>query len=315
MPFAILSSISIIVFSTLTVINFVGIVGSSNAIFEKDVESKNSIKIKSSGIYNFDYTGGEQTFIAPKSGKYKLEIWGASGNYVNSGTPGYGGYSEGIINLNKNSVLYVVVGSFWDKHGYNGGGEGYDKSPYIAWAGGATHIATKLVDDGLLKRYVNDKNNVLIVSGGGGGAERVNGGNGGGFKGNSADSISGIAGGTGGAQESGGVGALYMNVAAASDINGSFGAGGSGASLSDSGSNGGGGWYGGGGTTYYGAGGGGSGYIGNGHLTDKHMACYNCETSDDESTKTISVTCASETPTADCAKKGNGYARITYLGF
>jgi len=44
------------------------------------------------------------------------------------------------------------------------------------------------------------------------------------------------------------------------------------------------------------------------------MACFNCKTSNEESTKTISVTCASETPTEDCAKIGNGYARITYLG-
>ena len=57
-----------------------------------------------------------------------------------------------------------------------------------------------------------------------------------------------------------------------------------------------------------------SGCIGNPSLTDKHMTCYNCETSNEESTKTISNTCASETPTTDCSKIGNGYARITYIG-
>ena len=57
-----------------------------------------------------------------------------------------------------------------------------------------------------------------------------------------------------------------------------------------------------------------SGCIGNPSLTDKHMTCYNCETSNEESTKTISNTCVSETPTTDCSKIGNGYARITYIG-
>ena len=44
------------------------------------------------------------------------------------------------------------------------------------------------------------------------------------------------------------------------------------------------------------------------------MYCYNCEESTEKSTKTISTTCTSETPTENCSKQGNGYARITYLG-
>ena len=60
-------------------------------------------------------------------------------------------------------------------------------------------------------------------------------------------------------------------------------------------------------------GGGGSGYIGNTLLTNKVMYCYDCEESSEESTKTISTTCSEETPTSYCAKKGNGYARITLV--
>lgn len=79
------------------------------------------------------------------------------------------------------------------------------------------------------------------------------------------------------------------------------------------GGGGGGGLY--GGSTGFGhSGGGGSGYIGNSLLTNKAMYCYNCEESSEESTKTISTTCAEETPTSNCAKIGNGYARITYIG-
>ena len=43
------------------------------------------------------------------------------------------------------------------------------------------------------------------------------------------------------------------------------------------------------------------------------MYCYNCEESFEESTKTISTTCSEEMPTSYCAKKGNGYARITLV--
>lgn len=64
-----------------------------------------------------------------------------------------------------------------------------------------------------------------------------------------------------------------------------------------------------------GGGGGGSGYIGNSLLTDKHMAGYEVTTSDDESTKTISVENHSATPTADYAKEGNGYARISLVSY
>ncbi len=30
-------------------------------------------------VFDFDYTGSEQTFIAPVSGTYKVELWGAQG--------------------------------------------------------------------------------------------------------------------------------------------------------------------------------------------------------------------------------------------
>lgn len=61
------------------------------------------------------------------------------------------------------------------------------------------------------------------------------------------------------------------------------------------------------------SGGGGFRYIGNSLLKDKVMYCYNCEESNEESTKTISTTCNEETPTSYCSKMGNGYARITLV--
>ena len=77
-------------------------------------------------------------------------------------------------------------------------------------------------------------------------------------------------------------------------------------------SGGGGGFYGGASGVFRGSSGG-SGYIGNPNLTNKAMYCYNCEESSDESTKTISTKCTSATPTENCSKQDNGYARITLV--
>ena len=79
--------------------------------------------------YTFNYTGAEQTWTVPVTGKYKLEVWGASaGN--GQGTGGAtGGYSYGQINLTQGETLYVYVGGEGGGRsnpvgGFNGGGDG-----------------------------------------------------------------------------------------------------------------------------------------------------------------------------------------------
>ena len=257
--------------------------------------------------WTFDYTGGEQTFVAPLTGTYKLETWGAQGSSSYSGAGGYGGYSVGNINLDASTKLFINAGG---KGGYNGGNYISGGGPA---GGGATHISTVT---GLLSNLENYKSNIIIVSGGGGAGERQNGGSGGGYIGVTGYALSNsyLYFGTGGTQSSGGSGVLSGNyINNLYDINGSFGSGGIGYEKSDSGPNGGGGYYGGGATTLAGGAGGGSGYIGNASLTEKVMYCYNCEESTEESTKTISTTCTNATPTENCAKSGNGYARITLI--
>ena len=273
-------------------------------------------------VFNFDYTGSEQTFIAPVSGTYKLETWGAQGGktindgiYLDAG--GFGGYSSGFISLNEYGMLYAYIGGHGSDGklkvndslgGYNGGGSGHwDKRDNEAsgGGGGATHIATK---SGLLSSLENYKNDILVVSGGGGGGAVLKfiSGNGGGFKGT-----------VGYRSET-----LYSQ--SATQLDGyKFGQGGDGSdSYGTPGGGGGGGYYGGFGGYIENKndfsidaipGAGGSGYIGNPLLKDKVMYCYNCEESNEESTKTISTTCNEETPTSNCAKKGNGYARITLV--
>ena len=195
--------------------------------------------------------------------------------------------------------------------GYNGGGSGYSSynnaESFGSGGGGATHIATK---SGLLSSLENSKDSILIVAGGGGGVyvdlknypnySLLASGHAGGYIGNigtsrytSADAVFSADGGT--------------------QISGyAFGQGANcnGDNCREK-SGGGGGFYGGENDKY--CSGGGSGYVGNSLLNKKAMYCYNCEESSEESTKTISTTCASETPTENCTKQGNGYVRITLI--
>ena len=281
-------------------------------------------------VWNYDYNGTDgsdgssQKFEISCTGTYKLEIWGASGgscSYKNTFTQGgYGAYAIGYINLEYNKEIYVTVGgkgvdSSKDnskKGGYNGGGNAgasYPGSSYIngSGGGGATHIA---ISSGLLSSFNQNKNYVIMVAGGGGGsyAWSADTPSAGGIQGTNGKSASGKIS-VGATQTSGyafGQGQNGRDSAQAQNADGEGGCGG------------GAGWF--GGFSYQGteqlsnsSGSGGSSYIGNTNLTNKAMYCYNCETSDEESTKTISTKCTSATPTENCAKQGNGYARITLV--
>ena len=269
---------------------------------------------------DFDYTGNEQTAnLLP--GTYKLETWGAAGGYAydidrKTGDGGYGGYSTGNITFENKTTVYINVGGEGEsnkqtenaKGGYNGGSDSTKWANkdgtglYTGGGGGATHIAKKT---GLLKDLESDIDEILIVSGAGGGGDYYplwnncsTGGSGGGISGNNAVT-----------SESNG---RRENTAGMQSSGYAFGTAGT-TFTSDSTGGSGGGFYGGKSENIHATGAGGSGYIGNDLLTDKHMAGYNVETSDAEKTKTISVNVASESPAADTAKKGNGYARITNL--
>ena len=297
---------------------------------EYDTESY--LECNVDNTWDFDYTGGEQAFTAPVSGTYKLEVWGAQGgsgsfnNYSND-KAGYGGYSLGLISINSSSKIYINVGGVGgvvnsingSAGGYNGGGNGEAtcegfKYPGGGGGGGATHISGT---SGILPTLSNKIDNIMIVAGGGGGAGLYNGGynQGGGYAGSGGGFVGGAATTTnlrpiiGGTQTTGySFGLGETSTACHYAVDGNWGNGG-----------GGGGFYGGFASSYTtgaytnGGGAGGSGYIGNPLLTEKSMYCYNCTESNEISTKTISTTCTSATPTANCAKQGNGYARITLI--
>lgn len=288
------------------------------------------ITILIDGVYEYEAPSSSNstpyyTFTAPIAGDYKLETWGAQGGSDSSTYfGGYGGYSVGTISLSKGETLYVYVGGQGTSSGggYNGGGSNYSTG---YGGGGATHIAKKI---GLLSDLSANISSILIVSGAGGGSINYSesasasgkGGNAGGYIGGN-----GFYGtwsknpGKGGTQTAGGSYGLCQdgNICGQS---GTFGQGGNkynGCTTEHCQANyqtgGGGGFYGGGSARHTGAGGG-SSYIGNSRLFNKSMYCYECSESSDNSTKTTSTNCHNGTPTSNCSKEGNGYAKITYIG-
>ena len=118
-----------------------------------------------------------QTFTAPITANYKLEVWGGQGGGWGVHTNAPGGYSGGWKNVSKDQILYVVCGGkgvdnnhYTDGTSYNGGGinvsvPGNDGAGAGAGGGGATHIATMT---GLLKDLVDNKDAVICVAGGAG---------------------------------------------------------------------------------------------------------------------------------------------------
>ena len=268
--------------------------------------------------YNYEYIdNNEKKFTAPKSGYYKLETWGAQGGGTTTYQGGYGAYSNGIVRLKKDDKLYINVGEAgtidvvatdtfaYTNGGYNGGGNSISGGDTILCGGGsgggATHIATK---SGLLSTLEKNQDNILIVAAGGGGAN-VN------IYNNYSVSHAGSSG--GGISSTAKSGETTSCTIASQKTGSSFGQGGNYVSVIRGAAGGGGGYYGGGGGYINGPGCGGSSYIGNSLLINKDMYCYNCTTSTDYDTKTQTTTCSEATPTKNCSKKGNGYAKISYL--
>lgn len=111
----------------------------------------------------YNYTGNVQTFTAPYTGTYFLDVYGAQGS-SSYATGGYGGRSYGCINLAQGETIYIYVGGAGSGQngGYNGGaaGNNYIDWWYVAGGGGATDIRRGSIDLG----------SRVIVAGGGGGS-------------------------------------------------------------------------------------------------------------------------------------------------
>lgn len=79
-------------FSTSVTINFVQAQSSNN------------------NVWAYEYVGDYQTFVAPKTGSYKIELWGASGRALYLDDIGKGAYTSGKVNLDKGDILYLYIG-------------------------------------------------------------------------------------------------------------------------------------------------------------------------------------------------------------
>ena len=261
-------------------------------------------------IFYYSYTGSIEKLLITRPGDYRLEAWGAQGGSVSKDgviyKGGYGGYSVGMINIPYSSYLYLAVGG-QGKNNYSqestleasfngGGGSTCTDGIICSGGGGATHIATS---DGSLSHLSADPSAIILVAGGGGGAifidgEGKNGGSGGGYK---------------------GTGVVESDKSGTQNAGFNFGQGESGNNYSGSG----GGYYG-GSVSSAKVGTGGSGNINNNKLIDKSMYCYNCETSDDIGTKTIStnsiytIEAGEFEPLSTSVKEGNGFIKITKIG-
>ena len=278
---------------------------SSYALFSFTKTSNNVIEGKVGKINyttNFSYTGECTTYIAKSDGYYNLEVWGAQGgNYNTTYVGGLGGYSKGIVHLEKGTTLYVCVGGQPQTvtttktavpGGFNGGGNGFNRDyssiyTYGQAGGGATDI--RIGQNSLYAR-------VIVAGGGSGSNNRTSGYAGGG--------TSGVTGQSG-----------YAGTQTSAGTGGSFGQGGS---ASTSGNNykygasgGGGGFYGGGAGTSYSDStnydkysGGGSGYV----YTSTTASSYpsGCLLN-----STYYLTAAS---TTEGTNTGHGKAMITYIG-
>ena len=258
-------------------------------VFNSDGESNeivsNSVTTSGSSI-TFEYKGEPAEISFPR-GQYKLEVWGAKGGngtgkgyYNRENQPtvqgGLGGYSRGILSLNKKETVYVLVGEEGrssdssdgssTKGGFPDGGgtrTGHcnNNFPTVPGTGGGSTS---------IRIGSNTDHSRVIVAGGGGGAggcydEVDPGGFGGGLSGGNCYYRQSLQ-----SQGAGTQTGSTRGLGEADDRHGDPGTFGSGATGKyrqgcDSGGGGGGGWYGGGSGGYgkrnwCSSGGGGSGW-------------------------------------------------------
>lgn len=309
--------------STESTMSFTSLSSGENEFKAYSVDaSGNTSRIISTSTYSYyglvDYSNQIQTKTISEPGYYKLETWGAQGGGDTTYLGGYGGYSVGYLYLNANDKLYFAIGgagsyctgsSCTAVGGFNGGGScvAYtDSTSTCGSGGGATHIAT--INEATLADLADATDKIIMVAGGGGGGNYCNtwnyasGGSGGG-----ATGVSSIDLGAPHWTDNNGDGAI-----GATQTSGyAFGQGAGNNQTMYVGA--GGGYYGGLSSTANGAGGG-SGYIGYHYLTNKIMYCYNCSTNSTDDAKTQTTTCHNANATENCAKEGNGFAIITYVG-
>ena len=291
----------------------------------------------------YNYTGEVQTFTAQRSGYYLFEAWGAQGSSKYE-EGGHGGYTSGYIFLENGETVFIYVGNTSDylENAYNGGIAGSTRANvavYTSSGGGATDF--RLASDSSGAENWNDFNSLksrIMVAAGGGGSCKYSVNTPGGYAGgltagpnyfsNWVDQPRGVVTSTNGtADQHGGLKAFNdpetHDGKVRNPVESIFGSG--------NGSGSGGGYYGG---VYYGisarvySGGGGSSYVSgypgcisiaasstSGHIVESGSAShYSGRTFIEPVIKSGNEMITEPDGTASKGHKGNGVARVTYIG-
>lgn len=235
--------------------------GRKKNLLDKSREDAKVILSEFYQTFDYDYTGDVQTFVAPRDGYYKIELWGAQGGTQGSNSiGGKGAYTQGQLYLENGDELYIYIGENPGeqiKSTFGGGSIGTSVS---GSGGGATDVR---LSNGDWDDFNSLKTRIMVAAGGGGNSNygfATNGGSGGTLIGdngnispsNSEISIDGIVSSTGGNQTVGGVLASVSDCVGGT--NGSFGIAGTSCSyinetgVTITGGGSGGGYYGGGGS-------------------------------------------------------------------
>ena len=160
------------------------------------IDNETGEKPKYGEKIEFDYTGNYQEYKIKESGYYRIQCWGANGgNSTRNGKTGAlggnGGYTSGVIYLEKGEKIYIYVGGHGEDavakkdspNGYNGGGLGtwdHEDDEAAGAGGGATDI--RLVANEW-NNFESLKSRIMVAAGGGGATNRTAGGAGGGLEG------------------------------------------------------------------------------------------------------------------------------------
>lgn len=181
------------------------------------IEEERTIEVIDPITYEYVYTGKEQQFVAPATGSYRIELWGAQGGsitgkaYKEDGSiranqltysGGKGAYTKGNISLGIGTDLYVYVGGTPDQNtslnasagtavgGYNGGAAIIaGEEAHGVGGGGATDIR---LGGGTWNNFNGLKSRIMVAAGGGGANFRNEGyGEGNGGEGGTLNGING----------------------------------------------------------------------------------------------------------------------------
>ncbi len=130
--------------------------------------------------YNFEFEEKQQEFVTPITGEYRIELWGAAGNYYPNNMKdevGKGAYTAGTIRLEEDQKLFIYTGKNATDEGnfytaaFNAGStaKGKDRTDEYGHnsssGGGATDV--RLVS-GEWNNTASLRSRIMVAAGGGG---------------------------------------------------------------------------------------------------------------------------------------------------